>query len=175
MSPFKPAARGGYEYVSKITHQFSKWTAVYMLCTKDQALASLQLFVTLTVIPFGSRIVTRRADKDGQCTGEDFKAYSQETGVTQQFAATNSPQQIGVSERVGQMLWAMFRCIRVKGLPPFLWGELMMIASYICNRIPHSALNMKTPYKKLYGKDADLSHLKIIRARAFVYIKNLNK
>ena len=58
MDPFKPAARGGYEYVKKITDQFTKWTAVYLLCTKDQALALLQLFVTSTVIPFGSRIIT---------------------------------------------------------------------------------------------------------------------
>ena len=36
-------------------------------------------------------------------------------------------------------------------------------------------LNMETPYKKLYGKDADLSHLKIIGARAFRQIKNPNK
>ena len=50
-----------------------------------------------------------------------------------------------------------------------------MAASYICNRIPHSALNMETPYKKLYGKDADLSHLKIIGARAFVHINIPNK
>ena len=50
-----------------------------------------------------------------------------------------------------------------------------MTASYICNRIPHSALNMETPHKKLYRKDADLSHLKIIGARVFVHIENPNK
>ena len=50
-----------------------------------------------------------------------------------------------------------------------------MVASYICNRIPHSALNMETPYKNLYARHADLSHLKIIGARAFVHIKNMNK
>ena len=61
------------------------------------------------------------------------------------------------------------------GLPPFLCGELMMAGSYICSWILHSALNMETPYKKLYRKDADLSHLKIIGARAFLHIKNPNK
>ena len=71
----------------------------------------------------------------------------------------------------------MARCMRVdSGLPPFLWGgELMMAASYIWNRVPHSALNMETPYKNLYRKDADLFHLKIIDARAFVHIKTPNK
>ena len=124
MGPFKPAAREGYSYVSKITDQFTTWTVVYLLCTKDQALASLHLFVTSTVIPFGSRIVTWRADKGGEYTGEDFKAYCQETGITQQFAATNMPQQIDVSESVGRALCAMVWCMRVdSGLSPFPWGS----------------------------------------------------
>ena len=164
MGPFKPEARGGYEYVSRITDQFTKWTAVYSLCSKAQAVASLQLYVTSTAIPFGSRIVTWRADKGGEYTGEDFKAYCQETGTTRQLTATNTPIQIGVSERVGRTLCAMVRCMRVdSGLPQLFWGECMMAASsYICNRVPHSALNMETPYKKLYGKDADLSYLRSI-------------
>ena len=61
------------------------------------------------------------------------------------------------------------------GLPPFLWGRLMMAAPYICNRISYSAPNIETPYKKLYEKDADLSHLKIIGVRVFVHMKNPNK
>ena len=70
----------------------------------------------------------------------------------------------------------MVRCMLVdSGLPPFLWGELMMTASYLCNRIPHSALEMETPYKMLYGKYGDLSYIRIIGARAFVYIKDSNK
>ena len=38
-----------------------------------------------------------------------------------------------------------------------------MTASYLYNRISHSAFKMETPYKMLYGKDADLSHLRIIK------------
>ncbi|CAM9618549.1 unnamed protein product, partial [Ascophyllum nodosum] len=124
MGPFIPAARRGYKFVSKITDQFIKWAAVYLLCTRDQALASLQFFFISAVIPFGSRIVTWRADKGGEYTGEDFKAYCQATGITQQFAATNTPQQTGVSECVGRALCAMVRRMRVdSGLPPFGGGQ----------------------------------------------------
>ena len=131
MGPFISAARGGYEYTSKVTDLFTKWTAVTLLCTKDQALASLQLFVTSTVIPFSSRNVPWRAIKGGEYTREDFKAYCQETGITQQFVATNTPQQTGVSECVGRILCTMVRFMRVdSGLSPFLWGKLMMAASY---------------------------------------------
>ena len=177
MGAFKPAVCEGYEYyeyyMSNITDQVYKWTAAYLLCIKDQAPASLHLFVTSTVIPFGSRIVTWRADKGGKYIGEDFKAYFQETGITQWFAACNTPQQTGASERVGWLLCAMVRCVRVdSGLPPFHWGELMMAVSYICKRVPHSALNTETSYKKLYGKDVGLSHLMFINAMACVRVKH---
>ena len=56
IDPFKPTANGGYKFVCKITDQLTKWTAVYLLSSKDQALAPLQLFVTSAVIPLGKRI-----------------------------------------------------------------------------------------------------------------------
>ncbi|CAM9689341.1 unnamed protein product, partial [Ascophyllum nodosum] len=51
----------------------------------------------------------------------------------------------------------------------------MLTTTYLCNRVPHSALKMETSYKVLYGKEADLSHLKIIGSRAFVHIKDSTK
>ena len=68
-----PVAIGGYKYVSKITDEYAKWTAVYLLTNKNQALKSHQLFFGSTVIPFGSRIVRWRADKGGKYTGEEFR------------------------------------------------------------------------------------------------------
>ena len=73
MSPFKPTAYGGYKFVSKITDQFTKWTAVYLLCSKDQALALLQLFITSSVIPLHKRIIRWRADKGVEFTGDEFR------------------------------------------------------------------------------------------------------
>ena len=51
----------------------------------------------------------------------------------------------------------------------------MLNAAYICNHMPHSELNMKTAFKRLYGKKTDMSHLKIIDARSFVHIKYAKK
>ena len=41
--------------------------------------------------------------------------------------------------------------------------------------MPHSGLDMETSFKRLYGKGGQLSHLKIICARAFVHIKDTKK
>ena len=70
----------------------------------------------------------------------------------------------------------MVRCFLVdNGLPFKLWGEIMLTAAHLCNRMPHSRLDMETPFKRLYGKEANLSHLNIIGARAFVHIKDITR
>ena len=176
MRPFTPEAYGGFKYVSKITGQFPRWTAVYLLKNYSCAFDFFRLFVTSTVIPRGGRVIRWRDDKEGEYMSEVSKQYCWETGITQEFAATNTPQQKGVSERVGRTLCRMARCLLVNSeSPPKLWGELMLTAAYLCNRMPHSGLDMETPFKRLYGKEANLSHLEIIGARAFVHIKDAKK
>ena len=102
MGPFTPVTISGYKYVSNITDEYTKWTAVYLLTNKNQALKSLRIFVGSTVIPFGGRIVCWRVDKGGEYTGEELQQYCLETGIIQEFVATNTPQQIGVSECAGE-------------------------------------------------------------------------
>ena len=53
--------------------------------------------------------------------------------------------------------------------PPSLWGELIFTAAYLSNRSPHSALGGATPYFRMQNKEADLSGLRTIEARAFVH------
>ena len=54
MGPFTLEAYGGFKYVSKITDQFTRWTAVYLPKNRSCAFDSFRLFVTSTVIPYGS-------------------------------------------------------------------------------------------------------------------------
>ena len=157
MGPFTPEALGGYKYVSKISDEHTRWTEIYLLKSKDGALHAFQSFVHSMVISSGVRVERLRADKGGEFIGNDFKDYCAQTGVLLEYASTNTPQQIGMSERVGGTLAAMVRCMLAgSGLPMFLWGELMFTAAYVGNRAPHSALNMQSPYKMLKGTEPDL-------------------
>ena len=47
----------------------------------------------------------------------------------------------------------------------------MQTAVYLSNRARHASLADETLYKALYGKDANLGHLRAIRARAFVHVE----
>ena len=176
MGPFTPEALGGYKYVSKIYDEHTRWPEIYHLKSKNGALHAFQSFVQSMVIPSGVRVERLRADKRGEFIGNDFKDYCTQTGVLLEYASTNTPQQIGLSERVGGTLAAMVRCMPAdSGLPMFLWGELMFTAAYVGNRAPHSALNMQSPYKMLKGTEPDLRILRVIGARAFVHIERRTK
>ena len=148
MGSLTPEAYECFRYVSKITDQFTWWTAVYLLDNKSCAFDSFRLFVTSTVIPCGGRVIFWCADKGGEYTSEGFKQYFLEMVITLEFAATNTPQQNGVSRRIGQTLCSIVRCLLVdSGLPLNLRGELMPTGVYFCNRMPHSGLDKETPFK----------------------------
>ena len=123
MGSFTPVAIDGYTYATNITDEHTKWTAVYLLTNKNQALQSLQLFVDSTVIPFGGSIVRWCVGKGGEYTGGEFRPYCLETSIIQEFAATYMPQQIGLSECAGRTLCAMVRCMLAdSGFPSFNVG-----------------------------------------------------
>ena len=51
----------------------------------------------------------------------------------------------------------------------------MLTAAHLCNGMPYSGLDIEASFKRLYCKEADLSHLDVIDARAFVHIKDAKK
>ena len=81
------------------------------------------MLVQSVVIPSGLRVERLRADKGGEFTSKEVQNYCLQTGVALEFASTNTPKQIGMSECVGRTLAAIVRCMLAdSGLPKFLWG-----------------------------------------------------
>jgi hypothetical protein len=55
-------------------------------------------------------------------------------------------------------------------LPMCLWVEAAMTTVYVQNRLPHSALGLKTPEEMFTGKKLEVSHLKIFGCPVFIHI-----
>jgi hypothetical protein len=51
-----------------------------------------------------------------------------------------------------------------------LWAEAAMAVVYVQNRLPHSALGIKTPEEMFTGKKPEVSHLKIFGCPMFIHI-----
>ena len=53
---------------------------------------------------------TVRCDKGGEYTAGYFREFCKQTGIEQEFAATNTPQKNRMSERDGRAIMSMVRC-----------------------------------------------------------------
>ena len=79
--------------------------------SKGDALSLFQSFVQSVVIPVDSCVERPRADKGGEYISNKYKGYCLQTGMSLEYASTNTSQQIGMSEHVGRTLAAMVRCL----------------------------------------------------------------
>ncbi|CAB1110220.1 unnamed protein product [Ectocarpus sp. CCAP 1310/34] len=178
MGPIDPPAKYNgrtYSYVAKATDVFTRMREVYLLRDRTETTQALHAY-NMQVASEGYRIEVLRCDKGGENTGEEMRNYCRESAIKLEFAATNTPQEIGVSERDGQTLAAVTRALLRDGdFPKHMWGELMMTAAYLTNRTPHAALGGATPYSKMYNTTPDLSRLRAIGARAFVHHERYKK
>lgn len=71
------------------------------------------------------------------------------------------PQQNGRAERKHRNVLEMSRALRLQaGLPLSFWGDCVLTATYITNRLPTPILNNVSPYEKLFKRRPDYNHLK---------------
>ena len=92
--------------------------------------------------------------------------YFQSTGIIHQTTTPYTPQQNGVAERKNRTLKEMVNSmLSYSGLSEGFWGEAMLTACYLLNRIPNKR-NKVTPYELWHKKTSNLSYLKILGCRA---------
>ena len=101
-------------------------------------------------------------DKGGEFISKEFQDYCLQTGVSLEYASTNTPQQIGMSERVGRTLAAMIRCMLADcGLPKFLWridvhGDVSgQLGATLCDR---RAVYVQSATRNGVGSETSSSH-----------------
>ena len=104
-----------------------------------------------------------------------------ENGIVHQFSCVDTPQQNGVTQRKNIQLLEVARSLMFTiGVPNYLWGEAVLTACYLINRLPTSTLKFKTPtelLQQLYSMSWSFNSLplKVFGCVAFVHDKNHHK
>ena len=92
------------------------------------------------------KIKVIRSDRGGEYN-EPFNAFCREHGIVHQTTAPYSPQSNGVAEHKNRTLKEMMKAmLGESGLAQNMWGEALLTANYILNKIPHKVTG-KTPYE----------------------------
>ncbi|GJT70798.1 retrovirus-related pol polyprotein from transposon TNT 1-94 [Tanacetum coccineum] len=142
----------GKMYILVIVDDFSRYTWVYFLRSKDETPEIIKKFITQAQLNYKAKVCKIRTDNGTEFKNATLKAHYEKLGIMQQFSIARTPQQNGVVERRNRTLVEAARTMLIfSKLPEFLWAEAVAIACFTQNRsIIHTRYN-KTPYELLRG------------------------
>lgn len=159
--PYKVCTRERYRYFLTIVDDYSRATWVYLLALKSDALSVILLFDKFVENQFGVSIKIIRSDnalefKEGEC-----KEFFGDQGIIHQTSSVDTPQQNGRVERKHRNVLEMARALNMQvGLPLSYWGDCVLTAMHIINKLTNLVLGNVTPFEKLSDKKPTYDHLK---------------
>ncbi|PKU82366.1 Retrovirus-related Pol polyprotein from transposon TNT 1-94 [Dendrobium catenatum] len=170
--PAPIASMNGFFYYAIFIDEFTKFTWLYLLTSKNETLAKFKQLHNMIKNKFGSSIQTFRSDGGGEFNSTEFRLYLINNGITHQVSCPHTPEQNGTAERKHRHLLDTTRALlHAAGLPHNLWADAVSTANYLINRLPSPNLLNHTPYYRLHGKEASYDHLRTFGCLCFPWTK----
>ncbi|KAD4888928.1 hypothetical protein E3N88_21001 [Mikania micrantha] len=115
----------------------------------------------------------KRIDNGGEFTSNNMLRFYVDQGILLETTCPHTPQQNGVVERKHRHLLETARALRFQAnLPIRLWGECILTASYIINRLPSRVLKNISPYEVVSGEKPDYEAMRVFGCLS--YYRNTN-
>ncbi|GJR98079.1 ribonuclease H-like domain-containing protein [Tanacetum coccineum] len=147
-------------YCLVVTDDYSRFTWVFFLATKDEASSILKSFIT----------------------GIENLVDHKVKGILRQYSVARTPQQNGVAERRNKTLFEAARTMLADSkLPTNFWAEAVNIACYVQNRVLVVKPHNKTPYELFMadegffvGYSLNSKAFRIFNSRTIIVEENLH-
>nr|GEW55635.1 hypothetical protein [Tanacetum cinerariifolium] len=102
--PMRIASIIGKRYVLVILDDYSRYTWVHFLSSKDEAPKVIKTFLKRITILLQSLVIIIRTDNSTEFKNQVLKEYFDSVGISHQVSSVRTPQQNGVMERRNQKL-----------------------------------------------------------------------
>ncbi|GJT06372.1 putative ribonuclease H-like domain-containing protein [Tanacetum coccineum] len=140
-------------YCLVITDDFSRFSWVFFLRTKDETSGILKDFIRQIENQLNQKVKTIRCDNGTEFKNKDVIEFCGSKGIKREYSNARTPQQNGVAERKNRTLIEAARTMLADSfLPNTFWAEAVSTACYVLNRVLVTKPHNKTPYELITGK-----------------------
>ena len=164
--------RGGNRYFITFIDDSSRFTYVYLLKHKDDAFNVFKVYKAEVENQLGKKIKIIRSDRGGEYFSNEFIVFCEDHGIIHECSAPRTPEQNGLAERKNRTFLEMINAMLLNAELPFnLWGEALLAACHILNRIPLKK-NKISLYELWKGRKHNIGYFKV--GGCLAYCKNNN-
>ena len=143
-----------------MTDDFSRFTWVLFLRTKDETTGILKTFITEVENQVEKKIKIIRCDNGTEFKNKVMDDFCRDKGIKREFSVARTPQQNSVAERRNRTLIEAARTMLADSkLPVTFWAEAVNTACYIQNGVLVVKTKNKTPYELFRGRPPTLEFM----------------
>jgi hypothetical protein len=178
--PLPVQSHGHANYYVLFIDDFTRYTQVYCIKSKEEVLSKFIEFVAASELHFleqGYKVKALRCDSGTEYLNKSFYAYTASKGIEMQPSPPYTHECNGVCERCNRTLMEAVRCMLFDaGLPPSFWAEAILTAVYVRNRCFASKIKRPdTPWSMWWAQPNDLSNLRVFGSLVYVYVERQDR
>jgi transposase InsO family protein len=182
--PIQVQGRKGEVYWVTFIDDYSRFTMLYMLKTKDQVFDAFTHYTSWAENQMNCRIQKwdedgirktvkcLRDDKGGEYSSHKLRDFCMAHGIDREHTIRDTPQQNGVAERMNRTLAeGITTMLATAKLPPSSWPWAANTLVRTINRLPSSAINFRTPFELWNGETPSIGMLRTWGCEALVHLQ----
>ncbi|GJT63948.1 putative ribonuclease H-like domain-containing protein [Tanacetum coccineum] len=144
-----------------VIDDFSRFTWVFFLATKDETSGILKSFITGIENLVDHKVKVIRCDNGTEFKNKEMNQFCEMKDILRLFSVAKTPQQNGVAERRNKKLIEVSRTMLADSkLPTIFWAEAVNNVCYVQNRVLVVKPHNKTPYEVFQGRTPNLSFMR---------------
>ncbi|GJY50631.1 retrovirus-related pol polyprotein from transposon TNT 1-94 [Tanacetum coccineum] len=166
--PMHVASVNGKRYILVIVDDYSRFTWIKFLASKDEALDFIIKFLKMIQVRLIAPVRNIRTDNGTEFVNQTLRDYYEQVGISHETSVARTPQQNGVVERRNRTLVQAARTMLIYAKAHlFLWVEEVATACYTYNRSVIRRRHEKNLYELLHDRKSDLSYLHVFGALCY--------
>ncbi|GJW73389.1 putative ribonuclease H-like domain-containing protein [Tanacetum coccineum] len=166
------------KYCLVVTDDYSRFTWVFFLTTKDETSEILKNFIKEIENLVDKKVKIIRSDNGTEFKDKVMDNFCKEKGIRREYSTARTPQQNGVADRRNRTLIEAAKTILADfKLPTTFWAEAVSTACYVQNMVLVVKPHNKTPYELVRGFKPALSFMRPFRCHVTILntLDNLGK